>query len=135
MLTRLTDVSMAAGLDFVKSPQLAAATDVAQGSISDEQRLAQLGHQQELRRSFSLPALVALCICLMATWEATSSVIATALTSGGPPCLIYNLQVPRRPRLELGLTRGRRQHPVDAVHRLHCLLPGRDCINLPNRWR
>lgn len=64
-------------------------------TLTDEQRLAQLGHQQELRRTFSLPALLSLCICLMATWEATSTVIATALQSGGPPCLIYNLQVLR----------------------------------------
>lgn len=60
------------------------------GNLSDEQRLAQLGHEQQLKRSFSLPALGALCLCLMATWEALSTVIATALTSGGPPCLFYN---------------------------------------------
>ncbi|KAH6867348.1 amino acid permease [Thelonectria olida] len=60
------------------------------GILSDDLRLAQLGHQQELNRSFSLPALGALCLCLMATWEALSTVIATALISGGPPCLFYN---------------------------------------------
>ncbi|KHN93827.1 Amino acid/polyamine transporter I [Metarhizium album ARSEF 1941] len=56
----------------------------------DEQPLAQLGHQQELKRRFSLPALVSLCLCLMATWEATSTVVGTALVSGGSPCLFYN---------------------------------------------
>ncbi|TWU77414.1 hypothetical protein ED733_006447 [Metarhizium rileyi] len=60
------------------------------GRSLDEQRLAQLGHQQELQRRFSLQALVSLCVCLMATWEATSTVIATALVSGGSPCLFYN---------------------------------------------
>ncbi|KPM38496.1 hypothetical protein AK830_g8056 [Neonectria ditissima] len=59
-------------------------------NLSDEERLAQLGHQQELNRQFSLPALGALCLCLMATWEALSTVITTALVSGGPPCLFYN---------------------------------------------
>ncbi|GKT86406.1 choline transport protein (amino acid permease) [Colletotrichum tofieldiae] len=63
-------------------------TDVANG---DDYRLAQLGHAQELKRQFSLPALGALCLCLMATWEALSTVIAPALLSGGAPCLFYNL--------------------------------------------
>ncbi|WYZ37748.1 hypothetical protein EsH8_II_001254 [Colletotrichum jinshuiense] len=59
----------------------------------DDLRLAQLGHAQELKRQFSLPALGALCVCLMATWEALSSVIAPALASGGAPCLFYNLVI------------------------------------------
>ncbi|KZL79450.1 amino acid permease [Colletotrichum incanum] len=48
---------------------------------TDEERLAQLGPQQELKRHISLPTLGALCLCLMATWEATSTVIAQALLS------------------------------------------------------
>ncbi|KAF4962587.1 hypothetical protein FSARC_9365 [Fusarium sarcochroum] len=56
----------------------------------DALRLAQLGHTQELRRQYSLFSLCALCVCLMATWEALSTVIATALMSGGAPCLFYN---------------------------------------------
>ncbi|KAF4925178.1 Choline transport protein [Colletotrichum viniferum] len=59
-------------------------------AISDEDRLAQLGHAQELKRQFSLPTLWALCLCLMATWEALSTVVAQALLSGGAPCLFYN---------------------------------------------
>ncbi|KAI3556948.1 amino acid permease [Colletotrichum abscissum] len=58
--------------------------------LSDEERLAQLGHQQELKRQFSLTTLGALCLCLMATWEALSTVIAQALVNGGAPCLFYN---------------------------------------------
>ena len=58
--------------------------------LSDEERLAQLGHTQELKRTFSLSALGALCLCLMATWEALSTVVAAALASGGAPCLFYN---------------------------------------------
>lgn len=57
----------------------------------DDLRLAQLGHAQELNRQFSLLTLGALCVCLMATWEALSSVVAPALVSGGAPCLFYNL--------------------------------------------
>ncbi|KAF7557737.1 hypothetical protein G7Z17_g473 [Cylindrodendrum hubeiense] len=56
----------------------------------DEELLAQLGHEQELRREFSVFTVAALCLCLMASWEALATVIATALASGGPPCLFYN---------------------------------------------
>jgi hypothetical protein len=59
-------------------------------SINDEEQLAALGHVQELRREFSLWSIVCLQISLMATWEALSSVVTTALTNGGAPCLIYN---------------------------------------------
>lgn len=43
-----------------------------------------------LEKSFSLWSLGSLCLCLMATWEALSSVVAQALISGGAPCLFYN---------------------------------------------
>lgn len=46
--------------------------------------------QNELERSFSVWSLGSLCLCLMATWEALSSVVAQALVSGGAPCLFYN---------------------------------------------
>jgi hypothetical protein len=56
----------------------------------DGERLAQLGHVQELRREFSVWSLAGLCLCLMATWEALSTVVAQALIAGGAPCLFYN---------------------------------------------
>lgn len=62
----------------------------AVGDTSDELRLAQLGHKQELNRGFSVLTLSSLVLCLMATWEALSTVISSALVSGGPPCLFYN---------------------------------------------
>ncbi|KAJ6096963.1 Amino acid/polyamine transporter I [Penicillium sp. IBT 16267x] len=58
--------------------------------LSDEEQLAALGHVQELRREFSLWSIVCLQISLMATWEALSFVVGTALTNGGAPCLFYN---------------------------------------------
>ncbi|KAH7396336.1 amino acid permease [Pyrenochaeta sp. MPI-SDFR-AT-0127] len=60
-------------------------------SDDDGELLAQLGHVQELRRDYSIWSLGSLCLCLMATWEALATVIATALISGGAPCLFYNL--------------------------------------------
>jgi choline transport protein len=62
----------------------------AVGDTSDALRLAQLGHKQELNRGFSVLTLSSLVLCLMATWEALSTVISSALVSGGPPCLFYN---------------------------------------------
>ncbi|RGP72014.1 hypothetical protein FLONG3_6913 [Fusarium longipes] len=64
--------------------------DQTPSQSEDALRLAQLGHTQELRRQYSLLSLSALCICLMGTWEALSSVVATALINGGAPCLFYN---------------------------------------------
>ncbi|KAJ3495394.1 hypothetical protein NLG97_g3427 [Lecanicillium saksenae] len=57
---------------------------------TDEMRLNELGLEQQLTRRFSMPALAALCLSLMATWEALSTFIAPVLVSGGPPCLFYN---------------------------------------------
>ena len=56
----------------------------------DDELLGQLGHVSELRREFSVWSLGSLCLCLMATWEAISSVVTAALTNGGAPCLFYN---------------------------------------------
>lgn len=49
-----------------------------------------IGHIEELPREFSVWSLGALIACLMATWEALSTVVAQALISGGAPCLFYN---------------------------------------------
>lgn len=69
-------------------------TDNEKGSLhlttTDDARLAQLGHVQELKRTFSVWSLGCLCLCLMATWEALGSVLSLALLSGGAPCLFYN---------------------------------------------
>ncbi|KAL1605385.1 hypothetical protein SLS60_004933 [Paraconiothyrium brasiliense] len=62
-------------------------------TLDDDDRLAQIGHAQELRRDFSVWSVISLILCLMATWEALSTVIATALTTGGAPCLFWNLLV------------------------------------------
>ncbi|KAF7556684.1 hypothetical protein G7Z17_g1242 [Cylindrodendrum hubeiense] len=82
-------------MDSDKKNEYSATTKVvdtdSKPANADDARLAQLGHTQELNRQFSLVTLGALCICLMGTWEALSSVIATALLSGGAPCLFYNL--------------------------------------------
>jgi len=40
------------------------------------------GQVAELRKEFSVWSLGSLCLCLMATWEAVTSVVAAALTNG-----------------------------------------------------
>lgn len=62
-------------------------------TISSEKQTteeAEVGHPHALRHQFSVWSLGSLCLCLMATWEALSSVVATALINGGAPCLFYN---------------------------------------------
>lgn len=51
--------------------------------IGDEEQLAALGQVQELRGEVSPRAIVCLQTFLMATREALSPVVSTALTSGG----------------------------------------------------
>lgn len=64
--------------------------DEATRSMSvDDELLEELGHVSELRREFSVWSSGSLCLCLMANWEAISSVVAAALTNGGAPCLFY----------------------------------------------
>ena len=58
--------------------------------LTDAELLAAMGHNQELQRGFSVWSLGALCLCLMATWEALGTVVAAALIAGGAPCLFYN---------------------------------------------
>ncbi|KAH6651539.1 amino acid permease-domain-containing protein [Truncatella angustata] len=67
-------------------------TDLARQTTvnTDVAALRAAGYDQELDRTFSLPAMGCLCLCLMATWEALSTVVSAALVSGGPPCLFYN---------------------------------------------
>ncbi|CAG8942162.1 unnamed protein product [Penicillium salamii] len=99
--------------------------------LSDEEQLTALGHVQELRREFSLWSIVCLQISLMATWEALSSVVTTALTSGGAPCLFYNyLNISNcgryvvYPRVLLchavDESNGK---PLGQYHWVHCLAP------------
>ncbi|GKU09767.1 unnamed protein product [Fusarium langsethiae] len=59
----------------------------------DSTQLESLGFHSELQRTFSLPSIVGLCLCLMSTWEACAAVLVQGLASGGAPCLFYNFQL------------------------------------------
>ena len=61
--------------------------DLATSSIEP---IAMTGEVQDLPREFSVWSVGALIVCLMATWEALSTVVAQALINGGAPCLFYN---------------------------------------------
>ncbi|RMJ08802.1 hypothetical protein CDV36_011599 [Fusarium kuroshium] len=60
-------------------------------SVADTEngRVAEVGYVQELKRNFSTTSMLALCVSLMATWEALCSTLAAGLVSGGPVSLIY----------------------------------------------
>ncbi|KAJ5560732.1 Amino acid/polyamine transporter I [Penicillium sp. DV-2018c] len=94
---------------------------------SDEEQLATLGHVQELRREFSLWSIICLQISLMATWEALSSVVATALTSGGAPCLFYNYIIALAGTMVVVFSLGEIAsiYPTAGgqYHWVHCLTP------------
>ncbi|OQD61213.1 hypothetical protein PENPOL_c018G10042 [Penicillium polonicum] len=95
--------------------------------ISDEDQLVALGHVQELRRDFSLWSIVCLQISLMATWEALSSVVGTALTNGGAPCLFYNYIITLIGTMfvVLSLSEIASIYPTAGgqYHWVHCLTP------------
>jgi len=55
----------------------------------DDLALARLGHKQQLRRRFNIWSMLALSLCLLATWEALSTTLIAALLSGGPVSVIY----------------------------------------------
>ncbi|RTE85178.1 hypothetical protein BHE90_000340 [Fusarium euwallaceae] len=55
----------------------------------DDHQLERLGYAQETPRNFSLTAMVATCVSLMATWEALCSTMVSGLVSGGPVSLVY----------------------------------------------
>ncbi|KAL6925390.1 hypothetical protein FSHL1_002637 [Fusarium sambucinum] len=55
----------------------------------ESQNLERLGYAQEVKRRFSLLAMVATCVNLMCPWEALSSTLAAGLVSGGPVSLVY----------------------------------------------
>ncbi|KAH7230874.1 amino acid/polyamine transporter I [Fusarium tricinctum] len=55
----------------------------------DAEVLERHGFTQETKRNFSLTAMIATCVNLMATWEALSSTLAAGLISGGPASVIY----------------------------------------------
>ncbi|KAL2060120.1 hypothetical protein VTL71DRAFT_9942 [Oculimacula yallundae] len=74
------------GTDIEKKVPGESLTDVDCG----QSNLIPGGHVDELRRDFSVWSLGSMCLCLMGTWEALTSVVGAALTNGGAPCLFYN---------------------------------------------
>ena len=53
--------------------------------------LATLGHEQALSRKFSLWSLLALGFCVLGSWGAISSDLATGFTNGGPVIILFGL--------------------------------------------
>ncbi|KAI3321118.1 amino acid permease [Xylariaceae sp. AK1471] len=60
-------------------------------NTDDAVALANLGHKQELRRSFSTISMLGLAFAILNTWTALSASISLALPSGGPSAVIWGL--------------------------------------------
>lgn len=76
--------------DLEKTDRMTSSIDNLEKTATNGASAAGEGVTTELRHNFSVWSLTSLCLCLMATWEALSSVVAAALTNGGAPCLFYN---------------------------------------------
>ncbi|RAK99910.1 putative choline transporter Hnm1 [Aspergillus ibericus CBS 121593] len=61
------------------------------GSVldADEQRLAQMGHTQELTRHFSILSLIGLASTTTISWTGLGLSIVTEINAGGPSAIIY----------------------------------------------
>jgi amino acid transporter len=73
----------------VVEPPLSLAKIDMEVLTEDDLALARLGHKQQLRRRFNIWSMLALSLCLLATWEALSTTLIAALLSGGPVSVIY----------------------------------------------
>lgn len=76
--------------EYKKEDMVKASRPSFVGTEVEKGEILVAGHVDELRKDFSVWSLGSLCLCLMATWEALSSVVAAALANGGAPCLFYN---------------------------------------------
>ncbi|OJJ46072.1 hypothetical protein ASPZODRAFT_97590 [Penicilliopsis zonata CBS 506.65] len=56
---------------------------------TDELRLAQMGHRQELKRHFSVWSLIGLAANCTISWTGLGLGLSTAINAGGPGALIY----------------------------------------------
>ncbi|KAF2716291.1 GABA permease [Polychaeton citri CBS 116435] len=65
------------------------AQDVAKAE-GEEDALAQLGYQQELKRSFGLVSMVGFSFSIVTCWTALSGVLIIGVTSGGPPVMVWS---------------------------------------------
>ncbi|KAI8628384.1 amino acid permease [Xylariaceae sp. FL1651] len=59
----------------------------------DAAALANLGHKQELKRSFSTVSMLGLAFAILNTWTALAASISLALPSGGPSAVVWGLIV------------------------------------------
>ncbi|PYH97068.1 putative choline transporter Hnm1 [Aspergillus ellipticus CBS 707.79] len=56
---------------------------------ADEQRLAEMGHKQELTRHFSILSLIGLASTTTISWTGLGLSIVTEINAGGPSAIIY----------------------------------------------
>lgn len=59
--------------------------------VDDNTALAMLGHESELKRTFSPLAMLGLAFAILNSWTALSASLSVALPSGGPTSVIWGL--------------------------------------------
>lgn len=59
--------------------------------IHDDDHLAAMGYQSELKRNFSPLAMLGLAFAILNSWTALSASLSLALPSGGPTSVVWGL--------------------------------------------
>ena len=63
---------------------------VHEQNVDEEDTLAGLGYQQELKRDFSFIGMVAFSFSIVTCWSALSGVLIIGAESGGPPVMVWS---------------------------------------------
>ena len=58
---------------------------------ADAQKLAEMGYQQDMKRNFSVLAVLGVGFSLTNSWFAISAALITGINSGGPVLIIYGI--------------------------------------------
>ncbi|KAH0846343.1 GABA permease [Fonsecaea pedrosoi] len=59
-------------------------------TIATETQLAQLGYEQELKRSFSLLGMVGFSFSIVTCWTALGGTLIVGIVAGGPPVMVWS---------------------------------------------
>ncbi|EXJ62640.1 hypothetical protein A1O7_03078 [Cladophialophora yegresii CBS 114405] len=59
-------------------------------TVANEVKLAQLGYEQELKRSFSLLGMVGFSFSIVTCWTALGGTLIVGIEAGGPPVMVWS---------------------------------------------
>ncbi|KIW71030.1 hypothetical protein PV04_03248 [Phialophora macrospora] len=64
--------------------------DAFDATVANEVQLAQLGYEQELKRSFSLLGMVGFSFSIVTCWTALGGTLIVGIEAGGPPVMVWS---------------------------------------------